>query len=149
MKNNPLVTIVIATYNSANYIKSALDSVEKQNFDNWECLVIDGKSSDSTIEIVKQYCLKDSRIRYISESDKGIYDAFNVELLSSVPFTISASFDVLIILLTDVELSIIVCTFEVLSVVDITYPTSPLSAITVMLGFIPFLLPTFITNTFE
>ncbi len=77
MKNNPLVTIVIATYNSANYIKSALDSVEKQNFDNWECLVIDGKSSDSTIEIVKQYCLKDSRIRYISESDKGIYDAFN------------------------------------------------------------------------
>ena len=75
--NNPSVTIVIATYNSSKTIRTALDSVKKQKYQDWECLVVDGASKDSTIEIVKEYVKNDSRFRYISEPDKGVYDAFN------------------------------------------------------------------------
>lgn len=71
------VSIIIATFNVENDIHIALDSVISQKFNDWECIIVDGLSSDNTIEIVKSYCIKDSRIRYISESDQGIYDAFN------------------------------------------------------------------------
>lgn len=73
----PKVSVVIATYNSGKTIRATLDSVLKQNYQNWECIVVDGLSSDSTIDIVKEFVDKDSRIRYISEKDHGIYDAFN------------------------------------------------------------------------
>ena len=71
------LSIIIVTYNAANHIEYALDSVTKQTFKNFECLIIDGKSKDETINIVEKYCKKDKRIRYISEPDNGIYDAMN------------------------------------------------------------------------
>ena len=71
------VSIIIATYNSERTIKRALESVMNQTYQNWECLVIDGNSKDKTIEIVNNFVKLDSRFRYISESDNGIYDAFN------------------------------------------------------------------------
>lgn len=71
------VSIIIATYNSERTIKRALESVMNQTYQNWECLVIDGNSKDKTIEIVNNFVKFDSRFRYISESDNGIYDAFN------------------------------------------------------------------------
>ena len=72
-----MVSIIIATYNSEKTLKRALDSVLNQSFQDWECIVVDGASIDNTIEIVKEYVKKDSRFRYISEPDHGIYDAFN------------------------------------------------------------------------
>ena len=74
---NPKVTIVIASYNSGKTIKKALQSVKDQTYSNWECLVVDGSSKDDTIEIVKEFSTIDSRFRFISEPDHGIYDAFN------------------------------------------------------------------------
>ncbi len=71
------VSIVIATYNAANTIRAALDSVQNQNFNSWECIIIDGTSKDNTMEIVQEYSDVDKRFRHISEPDKGIYDAFN------------------------------------------------------------------------
>ncbi|MCD8288794.1 MAG: glycosyltransferase [Prevotella sp.] len=73
----PLISIVIATYNSSSVIRNSLKSVLNQKFQDWECLVIDGASSDETIEIVKDFALKDNRFHYISEPDEGVYDAFN------------------------------------------------------------------------
>lgn len=73
----PKITVIIATYNSGNTIKNALDSVLQQQYKNWECLIIDGASKDNTIDIIKEYELKDLRFRHISEPDKGIYDAYN------------------------------------------------------------------------
>ena len=58
------------------------------------------------------------------------------------------SLEVLIVALTAVAVSIIVCTLEVLLVVDIIYPTKPLSEITVMFGSIPSFCPTFIIRVF-
>lgn len=72
-----MVSIIIATYNAANTLRTALNSVINQNFNNWECIIIDGASKDETIDIVKGYIKKDKRFRYISEADKGIYDAMN------------------------------------------------------------------------
>ena len=76
-ENNVAVSIIIATFNSEKTLRNALDSVLHQSYQDWECLVVDGASKDDTIEIVKEYVKKDSRFRYISEPDKGVYDAFN------------------------------------------------------------------------
>jgi len=71
------VTLITATYNSGASIKSCLDSVVSQNYDDFEYLIIDGKSSDDTLSIVKHYQQKYSYIKLISEKDQGIYDALN------------------------------------------------------------------------
>lgn len=77
MNSNPKVSIIIASYNSDKTISKTLESVVNQTFQDWECIIVDGMSKDKTLDIVKEYALKDSRIWYISEPDKGIYDAFN------------------------------------------------------------------------
>ena len=73
----PIVSIIIATYNSEKTIRTTLASVLAQSFQGWECLVVDGASSDNTLSIIKEFCRIDERFRYISEKDNGIYDAFN------------------------------------------------------------------------
>lgn len=72
-----MISIIIATYNSEKTLRRALDSVLNQSYQDWECIVVDGASKDNTIGIVKEYVKNDSRFRYISEPDKGVYDAFN------------------------------------------------------------------------
>lgn len=72
-----IISIIIACYNSEGTIRKCLESVVAQVYNNWECLIIDGASKDKTIEIVKEYANRDNRIRYVSEPDNGIYDAFN------------------------------------------------------------------------
>lgn len=74
---NHRLTIIIATFNSENTLEKSLESVSNLEYDLWECLIVDGGSSDNTIEIVESFCEKDNRFRCISEPDKGIYDAFN------------------------------------------------------------------------
>lgn len=73
----PRVSVIIATYNSEKTIRVALDSVLNQQYQDWECIVVDGLSKDGTVAIVKEFCEKDSRFRCVSEKDNGIYDAFN------------------------------------------------------------------------
>ena len=71
----PTFSIVVATFNSADYIGRCISSLLNQNFIGFEVVVIDGASTDDTIRIVNQY--NDSRIIVVSESDSGIYDAWN------------------------------------------------------------------------
>lgn len=75
--NKPKLSIVIATYNAESCINNAINSVLSQSYKEWECIIVDGKSVDNTISIVTDFVEKDSRIKYISEPDTGIYDAFN------------------------------------------------------------------------
>jgi glycosyltransferase involved in cell wall biosynthesis len=71
----PFFSIIIPTYQSQLSIKYALSSIVSQCFTNFEILIIDALSSDNTLESIKSF--KDLRIRIISESDKGVYDAMN------------------------------------------------------------------------
>ena len=75
------ISIVTVCYNSENTIKRTIESVLNQTYTNIEYLVIDGKSTDKTVEIAKSYEKQfyDRGMEYkvISESDNGIYDAMN------------------------------------------------------------------------
>lgn len=77
MKSIVQLTVVIATYNADKSLSKALDSLLSQKYQNWECLIVDGLSTDHTLEIIDDYEKKDDRIRHISEKDRGIYDAYN------------------------------------------------------------------------
>lgn len=69
------VSIITATYNSAETIRDTIESVFLQNYKNIEYIIIDGGSKDNTLDIVYEY--KDKIAKVISEPDKGIYDAMN------------------------------------------------------------------------
>ncbi|MBP1676319.1 MAG: glycosyl transferase family 2 [Bacteroidetes bacterium] len=72
------ISIVTVTYNSASTIRDTLESVLNQTYSNIEYIVVDGKSDDSTINIVQDYEPKfGNRIKWISEPDSGLYDAMN------------------------------------------------------------------------
>lgn len=62
---NPLISIIIPTYNRHETIAETLDSVLTQSYPNWECLVVDDGSTDNTLDIVKQYAAKDPRIKVL------------------------------------------------------------------------------------
>lgn len=72
-----MISIIIATYNSEATLANALRSVLQQTYKEWECIIVDGASTDETLKIVLEYESIDSRFRHVSEPDKGIYDAFN------------------------------------------------------------------------
>lgn len=69
------VSIITVVWNNASTIKDAIDSVLSQIYQNIEYIVVDGASTDGTVEIVQSYGDKISK--FISEPDKGLYDAMN------------------------------------------------------------------------
>jgi glycosyltransferase involved in cell wall biosynthesis len=70
------ISIITPTYNSAKTLARTIESVIAQNYSDLEYIVIDGASTDNTKEIVADY--KDKlNIKFVSEPDKGIYDAMN------------------------------------------------------------------------
>lgn len=72
------VSIITVTYNSGKTIASTIESVLRQSHKDIDYWIIDGGSTDNTINIVKSYePLADGRLHWISEKDKGIYDAMN------------------------------------------------------------------------
>ena len=70
------ISIITVCYNSEKTIEDTIRSVLSQTYQNYEYLIIDGASKDSTLEIIGKY-MDDPRIRLVSEKDKGIYDAMN------------------------------------------------------------------------
>ena len=71
------ISIITITYNSAKTVQRALDSVQNQHYSDIEHIIVDGASSDGTREIVEKYAADHKNVRYISEPDKGIYNALN------------------------------------------------------------------------
>jgi glycosyltransferase involved in cell wall biosynthesis len=78
------VSVITICLNCREYIDQALASVCKQNYPDLELIIVDGGSSDGTLDIVKAFAAGTSRIRWISEPDRGIGNALNkgVELAS-------------------------------------------------------------------
>lgn len=77
MNNKPLLSIITPVFNGENYIQDCLKSVSAQDFKNYEHIIIDGLSTDNTVEIIKKFQKDHSKIKYISENDNGIYHAMN------------------------------------------------------------------------
>ncbi|WP_406656571.1 glycosyltransferase family 2 protein [Methanolobus sp. ZRKC2] len=78
MISQPFISVVIAVYNGAKTLQRCIDSVSEQSYKNKEIIIIDGGSTDGTIEILKA---NDEKIAYWkSEPDNGIYNAWNKAL---------------------------------------------------------------------
>jgi len=81
MNKMPLISVVTACFNAEKDIEYTIKSILDQDYADFEYLIKDGGSADSTLEIVRKYagCFEDRNISYriISESDDGIYDAMN------------------------------------------------------------------------
>lgn len=71
------ITIITPVFNAAKHIGNCLNSVANQSYSNKEHLVIDGASTDGTLEYVKSFAERFSHVKFISERDNGIYDAMN------------------------------------------------------------------------
>lgn len=67
------ISIVTPSYNQGKFIKDTIESVMAQNYDNWEHIIVDGKSSDDTVSILKKY----SHLKWVSEKDNGSVYALN------------------------------------------------------------------------
>lgn len=77
MSKSVKITVATVCYNAASTIKSTIESVLCQDYDNVEYVVIDGASTDGTIDILKLY---EERLVLVSEKDNGVYDAMNKAL---------------------------------------------------------------------
>lgn len=71
----PLITVITVVYNGAKYLEATILSVINQTYPNVEYIIIDGGSTDDTLDIIKKY--EDYIDYWVSERDKGISDAFN------------------------------------------------------------------------
>jgi len=74
----PLISIITVCYNSVEFIEQAIKSVANQDFDDYEYIIIDGGSSDGTVEIIQNY--QDNLAYWHSKPDRGISHAFNLGL---------------------------------------------------------------------
>jgi glycosyltransferase involved in cell wall biosynthesis len=73
LKSKPFFSVITACLNRADFIETAIQSVLSQNFADFEHIIIDGGSTDGTLEVLKKY----PHLRVYSEPDYGVYDAFN------------------------------------------------------------------------
>lgn len=72
------VSIITVCYNSEKTISETIESVLKQTYDDIEYIIVDGLSKDNTLDIIKESQKKfKGKLKYISEKDKGLYDAMN------------------------------------------------------------------------
>lgn len=70
-------SIITITFNSREYLAETIESVLSQDFAEFEYIIVDGGSTDGTLEIIRRHAAADPRIHWISEPDNGISDAFN------------------------------------------------------------------------
>ena len=72
------ITIITATYKSCATLRDTIESVLSQTYLDYEHIIVDGKSKDATLDIIREYEPRyQGKLRWISEPDKGIYDAMN------------------------------------------------------------------------
>lgn len=77
-KKKPKVSIVTVTYNDAKNLKKTLSSLLEQDYENIESIIVDGGSRDNSVEIIKEFEKKfKGTVKWVSEKDKGLYNAAN------------------------------------------------------------------------
>ena len=76
--NRGLISVIIPTYNDARYLKSTLDDVLNQTYENYEVIIVNDGSTDNTDDIVREYVKKDSRFKLFSKENGGTGSALNL-----------------------------------------------------------------------
>ena len=81
-ENKPLISVITVVYNGEKYLEATIQRVICQTYDNVEYIIIDGGSTDGTLDIIKKY--EDKIDYWVSEQDSGIYNAMNkgIDLVS-------------------------------------------------------------------
>ena len=74
-EDKPLISIITVVYNGEKYLEETILSVINQTYDNVEYIIIDGGSTDGTIDIIKKY--NDNIDYWVSEKDRNMYDGIN------------------------------------------------------------------------
>lgn len=75
--NEPMVSVVVPSYNQAQWLPKTLDSILEQTYPFWETVVVDDGSTDDTWRVIEEYIKKDKRIRGIRKENGGISSALN------------------------------------------------------------------------
>ncbi|PYZ92541.1 glycosyl transferase [Salipaludibacillus keqinensis] len=82
--NNPVVSVITPSYNSAQYISETINSVLAQTYPDWEMIIVDDCSKDQTVQIIKDFQRKDNRIKLIQlEKNQGAAVARNTAIRAS------------------------------------------------------------------
>lgn len=72
------ISIITTSYNSVRTLRDTMESILRQDYTNYEYIVVDGASKDGSVEIIREYEPRfEGRMRWVSEPDGGIYDAMN------------------------------------------------------------------------
>lgn len=75
-----MITIIVPTFNQANFLPAALDSLLAQTYSNWETVVVNDGSTDNTAQVANEYAARDQRIRVIHQPNGGVASALNTAL---------------------------------------------------------------------
>lgn len=76
--SKPLVSIIVPCFNQAQFLSEALESVIKQTYNNWECIIVNDGSPDHTEEVANTWLIKDDRFKYVKIENGGLSNARNV-----------------------------------------------------------------------
>jgi glycosyltransferase involved in cell wall biosynthesis len=83
MTESPLkISVITVSFNSASTIEQTIKSVLEQQYDNYEYIIVDGGSTDGTVDIIEKYA--DDLAYYVSEPDNGLYDAMNKGIANAI-----------------------------------------------------------------
>ena len=77
---NPAISVIVPVYNVEAYVRKSLQSVAKQTFDDWECIVVDDGSTDGSGAICDEFAARDPRFRVIHQENRGLSGARNTGL---------------------------------------------------------------------
>jgi glycosyltransferase involved in cell wall biosynthesis len=82
-KDSKFISIIVPCYNYGHFLHETLNSVQKQTYQNWECIIVDDGSTDNTKKVAEEYCKKDSRFNYLYKTNGGLSSARNTGLKAS------------------------------------------------------------------
>lgn len=75
--SGPRFSIITVVFNGARLLPGTIESVRRQSYPNIEYLIIDGGSKDGSVQIIREFAENTPNLRWISEADRGLYDAMN------------------------------------------------------------------------